>query len=98
MSQLNAPTASAFTDNRSIDAMIYHFSLQMAALVAGVILCLLGAIGFAMEASARSLLAIFPRSRGSGVVLLAICLVWCFWLFSTIVMGGFSVFRRPVTV
>jgi len=48
MSQSNAPTASAFTDNRLIDAMIYHFSLQMAALFAGAILCLLGAFGFAI--------------------------------------------------
>src|SRR5438270_548602 len=29
MSQSNAPTALAFTDNRSIDAMIYHFSLRI---------------------------------------------------------------------
>ena len=95
MSQLNAPTASAFTDNRSIDAMIYHFSLQMAALVAGAILCLLGVIGFAMEASARSMLARFPRSRAAGIVLLAIGLVWSFWLVSTMEMGEFSAFRRP---
>ena len=95
MSQLNAPTASAFTDNRSIDAMIYHFSLQMAALVAGAILCLLGAIGFAMEGSARSMLSRFPRSRGAGIVLLAIGLVWSFWLVWTMEMGEFSAFRRP---
>ena len=36
--------------------MIYHFSLQMAALFAGAILCLLGAFGFAMESSARDIL------------------------------------------
>jgi hypothetical protein len=75
--------------------MIYHFSLQMAALFAGAILCLLGAIGFAMEGSARSALAAFPRSRGAGIVLLAIDLVWSFWLVSTMEMGEFSAFRRP---
>ena len=95
MSELNAPTASAFTDSRSIDAMIYHFSLQMAALFAGAILCLLGAIGFAMEGSARSVVARFPRSRGAGIVLLAIDLVWSFWLVWTMEMGEFSAFRRP---
>ncbi len=75
--------------------MIYHFSLQMAALVAGAILCLLGAIGFAMEGSARSMLSRFPRSRGAGIVLLAIGLVWSFWLVWTMEMGEFSAFRRP---
>jgi hypothetical protein len=89
---------SAFTDNRSIDAMIYHFSLQIAALFAGAILCLLGAVSFAMEGSARNLLAAFPRSRGAGIVLLAIDLVWSFWLVSTMEMGEFSAFRRPFLV
>jgi hypothetical protein len=95
MSQSNAPTASAFTDNRSIDAMIYHFSLQIAALIAGATLCLLGAAGFAMEGSVRNALATFPRSRSAGIVLLAIDLVWSFWLVSTMEMGEFSAFRRP---
>jgi hypothetical protein len=95
MSQSNAPTVLAFTDNRSIDAMIYHFSLQIAALIAGAILCLLGAVGFAMEGSARNALATFPRSRSAGIVLLAIDLVWSFWLVSTMEMGEFSAFRRP---
>ena len=75
--------------------MIYHFSLQIAALFAGAILCLLGAVGFAMEGSARNLLVSFPRSRGAGIVLLAIDLVWSFWLVSTMEMGEFSAFRRP---
>ena len=75
--------------------MIYHFSLQIAALFAGAILCLLGAVCFAMEGSARNLLASFPRSRGAGIVLLAIDLVWSFWLVSTMEMGEFSAFRRP---
>src|SRR5437588_13020390 len=96
MSQSNAPTGLAFTDNRSIEAMIYHFSLQMATLVAGAILCLLGAVGFAMESSARDLMGAFPRSRGAGIVLLAIDLVWSFWLVSTMVMVYFSAFARPL--
>jgi hypothetical protein len=75
--------------------MIYHFSLQIAALIAGAILCLLGAVGFAMEGSARNALATFPRSRSAGIVLLAIDLVWSFWLVSTMEMGEFSAFRRP---
>jgi hypothetical protein len=78
--------------------MIYHFSLQIAALFAGAILCLLGAVGFAMEGSARNALATFPRSRSAGIVLLAIGLVWSFWLVSTMEMGEFSTFRRPLLI
>ncbi len=81
-----------------IDAMIYHFSLQMAALFAGAILCLLGAFGFATESSARDILAAFPRSRGAGIALLSIDLVWSFWLVSTMEMGEFSAFRRPFLI
>src|SRR4030095_1700608 len=75
--------------------MIYHFSLQYAALAAGVILCLLGTVGFAMNTIARSVIVAFPRSRGAGITLLAIDLIWSFWLVSTIEMGEFSSFRRP---
>ncbi len=75
--------------------MIYHFSLQIAALVAGAVLCLLCAVGFARQGFARNTLASFPRSRGAGILLLAIDLVWSFWLVSTMEMGEFSAFRRP---
>src|SRR2546421_6284732 len=98
MSQSNAPTASAFTDKRLIDAMIYHFSLQMAALFAGAILCLLGALGFAMESSARDILAAFPRSRGAGIELLSIDLGGSCWLVSTIERCEFSAVCRPFSI
>ena len=75
--------------------MIYHFSLQLAGLVTGLVLCLLGALGFAMGGSARNFMAAFPRSRTAGIVILAIDLVWSFWLVSTMEMGEFSAFRRP---
>jgi hypothetical protein len=75
--------------------MIYHVSLQLAALAAGLILCVLGAIGFAMNGPARSFMSRFPRSRAAGMVILAIDLVWSFWLVSTMEMGEFSAFRRP---
>jgi hypothetical protein len=98
MSQSSVPTASAFTDTRSIDTVIYHFSLQLAGLVTGLILCLLGAVGFAMDGSARNFMAAFPRSRMAGIVILAIDLVWSFWLVSTMEMGEFTAFRRPFLV
>jgi hypothetical protein len=92
------PTASAFTDTRSIDAMIYHFSLQLAGLVTGLILCLFGAVGFVMDGSARNFMAAFPRSRTAGIVILAVDLVWSFWLVASMEMGEFSAFRRPFLV
>ncbi len=78
--------------------MIYHFSLQLAGLVAGLILCLLGAIGFATDGAARSFMSRFPRSRVAGMVILSIDLIWSFWLVSTMEMGEFSAFRRPFLV
>jgi hypothetical protein len=98
MSQSSVPTASAFTEARSIDAMIYHFSLQLAGLVTGLILCLLGAVGFAMNGSARNFMAAFPRSRTAGIVILTIDLIWSIWLVSTMEMGEFSAFRRPFLI
>jgi hypothetical protein len=78
--------------------MIYHFSLQLAGVMTGLILCLLGAVGFAMDDSARKFIAAFPRSRTGGIVTLAVDLVWTFWLVSTMEMGEFSAFRRPFLV
>ena len=75
--------------------MIYHFSLQPVALAAGIVLCLLGAVGFSMNSSARSVMTAFPRSRIAGITLLSIDLIWSFWLVSTMEMGEFSAFRRP---
>jgi hypothetical protein len=76
--------------------MIYHFSLQAAALVAGIVLCLFGAAGLAVRPPAQGNAASFPRSRIAGIVLLTIDLVWSFWLVYTMGMGEFSSFRRPL--
>jgi hypothetical protein len=78
--------------------MIYHFSLQAAAGVAGIILCLLGAVGLALHRPMQKSAVKFPRSRIAGIVLLAIDLVWSFWLVSTMEMGEFSSFRRPLLI
>jgi hypothetical protein len=78
--------------------MIYHFSLQAAALVTGIVLCLLGAAGLAARPSAEGNVAGFPRSRIAGIVLLTIDLVWSFWLVYTMSMGEFSAFRRPLLI
>jgi hypothetical protein len=78
--------------------MIYHFSLQAAAFVAGIILCLLGVAGLVLHVPMQKGAAKFPRSRVAGIVLLAIDLVWSFWLVSTMEMGEFSAFRRPLLI
>src|SRR6266550_1070799 len=78
--------------------MIYHLSLRNAGLIAGAFLCLLGIIGLVMHKTARATLGQFPRSRLAGVVILAIDLVWSFWLISTMEMGEFSAFRRPFLI
>ena len=77
--------------------MIYALSLRNAGLIAGGFLCLLGIIGLVMH-KARATLGQFPRSRLAGVVILAIDLVWSFWLISTMEMGEFSAFRRPFLI
>jgi hypothetical protein len=78
--------------------MIYHFSLQAAAFVAGIALCLVGGAGFVVHAGLQKSAARFPRSRIAGIVLLALNLVWSFWLVSTMEMGEFSTFRRPILI
>jgi hypothetical protein len=78
--------------------MIYHFSLQAAGGIAGLILCLLGAIGLTLHGPMQKGAVKFPRSRVPGIVLLAIDLVWSFWLVSTMEMGEFSAFRRPLLI
>jgi len=77
--------------------MIYHVSLHSAGIVAGVFLIALGLIGLT-KPDVASVVQRFPRSRVAGVVLLTICLVWTFWLLSTIQMGEFSTFRRPLLI
>lgn len=78
--------------------MIYSFSLQAMALVAGAVLCLFGALGFSAPATSVARARSFPRSRWAGIILLAIDLVWSLWLLATMEMGEFSVFRRPLLI
>jgi hypothetical protein len=76
--------------------MIYHFSLHTAGLLAGVLLTSLSLLAF--FAPLRERLPRFPRSRTAGAALLTIDLVWSFWLISTMEMGEFANFRRPLLI
>ena len=76
--------------------MIYHLSLQTAGIIAGVLLLVVGLVGVLKPALSSGLASRLPRSRNAGIVLLAIDLMWCFWLLWTMEMGEFSSFRKPL--
>lgn len=78
--------------------MIYHLSLQTAAIMAGLFLLLLALPNLVAPNLLRGLAGRLPRSRVLGIVLLTIALFWSFWLLSTMEMGEFSNFRRPLQI
>jgi len=78
--------------------MIYHFSLQIVALVAGAILLLIGLLGVSSPAVLQGQAKQFPRSKIAGIVLLTIALAWTVWLLSTMEMGEFATFRKPLLI
>ncbi|HJY52602.1 MAG TPA: hypothetical protein VKD89_01155 [Candidatus Udaeobacter sp.] len=77
--------------------MIYHLSLHSAGIIAGAFLIVVGLIGL-IKPDFASVVKRFPRSRAAGIVLLTICLAWTLWLLSTIQMGEFAGFRRPLLI
>jgi hypothetical protein len=76
--------------------MIYSLSLHSAGLIAGALLALLSLVALVLPA--RNLLPRFPRSRMAGAALLAVDLIWSFWLLATMEMGEFASFRRPLLI
>ena len=78
--------------------MIYHFSLQNVAIVAGLILILLGLPPLIRPLLAQAWAKRLPRSYLAGVILLCIDLVWTLWLLATMEMGEFQSFRRPLLI
>jgi hypothetical protein len=75
--------------------MIYHLSLQMAGILAGVILVVLSLPGL-LKPDFAVVAQRFPRSRAAGIALLSIDLIWSMWLLATMEMGEFSGFRKPL--
>ena len=78
--------------------MIYHLSLQTAAIFAGLFLLLVGLPSLIMPQATASWMQKFPRSRALGFVLLTAAFLWSLGLLSTMEMGEFSSFRRPLLI
>ncbi len=66
--------------------------------MAGIVLVLLGLPGLFQPRVVQNFAKQMPRSLLAGVILLTIDLIWAFWLLSTMEMGEFSSFRRPLLV
>src|SRR5216684_826971 len=78
--------------------MIYGLSLQTGGFTAGITLIVLSLPGLVKPGLVQDWLKRFPRSGIAGVVLLSLVLVWSFWLLSTMEMGEFASFRRPLLI
>ena len=78
--------------------MIYHLSLHTAGIIAGILLLILAVPGLLKPDFMRNVAVRFPRSHAFGVGLLTVDLVWSLWLLSTMEMGEFSAFRRPLLI
>jgi hypothetical protein len=78
--------------------MIYHLSLQVAGIMAGIFLLLLSVPGLLKPGLVRNLAQRFPRSRPLSIALLTVDLLWSGWLLATMEMGEFSAFRRPLLI
>ncbi len=78
--------------------MIYHLSLRTAGLLAGAFLLLLALPSILAPNQLRNAATRLPRSRLLGIVLLTLAFLWSFWLLSTMEMGEFSSFRRPLQI
>jgi hypothetical protein len=77
--------------------MIYHLSLHATGIAVGAFLILVGFLGL-LKPNLGTIVQRFPRSYVAGIILLTACFVWTFWLLSTIQMGEFSSFRRPLLI
>src|SRR6185437_4977372 len=77
--------------------MIYHLSLRAAGIIAGLFLVLSSLPGL-VKPDLATFAQKFPRSRVAGFALLTVDLIWSLWLLSTIEMGEFAAFRRPLLI
>lgn len=78
--------------------MIYHLSLQTAAIIVGAILVLISLPGLIWPSLFQDWAKRLPRSYIAGIILLTIDLAWTLWLLATMEMGEFAPFRRPLLI
>lgn len=78
--------------------MIYHWSLQAVALVAGLVLIAFALPGLIAPAAMSGWAKRFPRSQPAGIAILCVDFLWSFWLLATMEMGEFSGFRKPLLI
>ena len=78
--------------------MIYHLSLQAVGWIAGIVLILVTLPGIFKPGLVQSWAKRLPRSRVAGIVLLTVDLAWSLWLLTTMEMGEFSSFRKPLLI
>ena len=78
--------------------MIYHLSMQVTGISAGLLLLLSHLVAIIQPDAIRRAAVAFPRSRVAGTLLIGIAAVWSFLLVSQIDLGEFSPLRNIMLV
>jgi hypothetical protein len=78
--------------------MIYPCSLQTAGLFVGVALLIVHGVALVREGQSQRWLRGFPRSRGTGIALMALAALWSFLLIWGMDLGEFARLRNVMLV
>ena len=78
--------------------MTYDITLKTVGILVGLLLLAGHAYALAQPLPVRTWLARLPRSQRIGVMILAIDLVWTFWLARSMDWGEFYYLRQPLLV
>ncbi|MEI6351907.1 MAG: hypothetical protein WCP06_12475 [Verrucomicrobiota bacterium] len=76
--------------------MIYSLSLYTVGLVVGLLLIVSHAVALIHSKGTQRLLALFPRSKVFGGLLLTIAAIWAFLMIANIDLGEFTAWRRVI--
>jgi hypothetical protein len=78
--------------------MIYNLDLRHTGLLVGAALIIVHLIAIIHAREVRAWLKAFPRSKITGIVLLAVVAVWAFWLAATMDLGEFTGYRTLLMI
>jgi len=78
--------------------MIYSLSLQTVGVVLGLFLLVVHGVALLHAGGVGELLKRFPRSRGTGIALLTIDLIWALLLLKNMDLGEFTKWREALLV